>query len=230
MLAATDLDKTSEQLESELGISAPFHDQGVGHFGLRNAVYAIGDTFLEVVSPMQDGTAAGRQIERAGGDCGYMCMFELSDADAMRSRIADAGVRIVWETTRDDIVDLHLHPKDVPGAIVALDVTNPPGSWRWAGPGWEGPAFAAQAPALGGGGLRGLTVAVADPAAAAARWAQLLGISASGATLTLDGGAQTVTFIAADGAAERIVEVAVATPGHTGDVTVAGVRFRRTAE
>ena len=63
VLAAVDLDKTCEQLETELGISAPFHDPGIIHFGLRNAVYAIGDTFLEVVSPVQDGTAAGRQID-----------------------------------------------------------------------------------------------------------------------------------------------------------------------
>ena len=230
VVAAIDLDATAAALEQHLGVHHPFHDEGVGHFGLRNAVFALGDTFIEIVSPTREDTAAGRQIARAGGDCGYMCMFELSDADAMRARIAAAGVRIVWETTRDDIVDLHLHPKDVPGAIVALDVTNPPGSWRWAGPGWEGPAFAAQPPAQGGGGLRGLTVAVADPAAAAARWAQLLGIGSSGTNLSLDGGAQTVAFVPTDGAAERIVEVAVATPGHTGDVTIAGVRFRRTAE
>jgi hypothetical protein len=230
VLAAADLDKTCELLEDELGISEPFHDKGIIHFGLRNAVYPIGDTFLEVVSPVQEGTAAGRQIERAGGDCGYMCMFELSDADAVRSRINAAGVRIVWETTHDDIVDLHLHPKDVPGAIVALDITDPPGSWRWAGPRWEGAAFAAAPPTSAGGGMRGLTVAVADPAAAAARWAHLVGIAAQDVTLNLDGGEQSVTFVPAAGAAERIVEIAVATPGRTGDVTIAGVRFRRTSK
>ena len=230
VLAAADLDKTCEQLETELGISAPFHDEGVGHFGLRNAVYAIGDTFLEVVSPVQDGTAAGRQIERAGGDCGYMCMFELTDAEAVRTRIDDAGVRIVWDTTREDIVDLHLHPKDVPGAIVALDVTSPPGSWRWAGPGWEGPAFAEKQPEVSGGGLRGLTVAVDDPAAAAARWALLLGIDNDDDAVRLDDGRQSVSFVPAAGSAERIVEIYVATPGQTGDVTIAGVRFRRIDE
>jgi hypothetical protein len=227
VLAAADLDKVCEQLEAELGISAPFHDPGIIHFGLRNAVYAIGDTFLEVVSPVRDGTAAGRQLDRNSGDSGYMCMFELADAEAMRRRIADAGVRVIWETSHDDIVDLHLHPKDVPGGIVALDVTEPAGSWRWAGPDWEGAAFRRSAPGQGVGGLRGLTVSVTEPDAAAARWAQLVGVDAVDRRLLLDGGNQHVDFVLGDGGVERIVDIVVATPGRSGDVTIGGVRFVR---
>src|SRR5947209_17732835 len=134
VVAAVDFAATSAALEAALGVRDPFHDEGIVHFGLRNAVYAVGDTFVEIVSPVRGGTAAGRQIERAGGDCGYMCMFEVPDIDATRRRLAETGVRIVHDTTHPDIVDLHLHPKDVPGAIVALDVTRPVGSWRWGGP------------------------------------------------------------------------------------------------
>src|SRR5205823_1269111 len=96
---------------------------------------------VEIVSPLREDTAAGRQIARAGGDCGYMCMFELADEAATRTRVSAAGVRVVHDTAHPDIVDLHLHPKDVPGAIVALDVTRPVGSWRWGGPAWEGSAW-----------------------------------------------------------------------------------------
>jgi hypothetical protein len=141
VVVASDLDATCARLERELAIASPFRDPGIVHFGLANAVYAVGDTFVEVVSPIQDGTAAGRQLSRVGGDCGYMCMFELADAPAVRQRIEDLGVRVVHDTTHDDIVDLHLHPRDVPGAIVALDITDPVGSWRWGGPRWEGDAW-----------------------------------------------------------------------------------------
>src|SRR5689334_16660351 len=119
VLAARDLKSAAASLEAALGVADPFRDEGVGHFGLHNVVYALGDTFVEIVSPVQDGTAAGRQLDRHGGDCGYMAMFELSDEADSRARLADAGVRVVHDTTHDDIVDLHLHPKDVPGAIVA---------------------------------------------------------------------------------------------------------------
>ena len=136
VLAAYDLAAVMRQLESALGVDAPFHDEGVGHFGLHNAVYTLGDCFIEVVSPVRPDTAAGRQLERRGGDSGYMAMFEVTDVSGTRARLDQHGVRVIWDTTHDDIVDLHLHPKDVTAAIVALDITKPRGSWRWGGPAW----------------------------------------------------------------------------------------------
>src|SRR3954468_19648301 len=103
VVAAIDLDATATALEQHLGVHDPFRDKGVGHFGLRNAVYALGDTFLEIVSPVRADTAAGRYLERRGGDCGYMAMFELADAAAVRARLTDLGVRTVWETEHPDI-------------------------------------------------------------------------------------------------------------------------------
>src|SRR3954467_61397 len=102
VVAAIDLDATATALEQHLGVHEPFHDGGVGHFGLRNAVYALGDCFVEVVSPLRPDTAAGRQLDRHGGDCGYMAMFEVDDVIATRARLATQGVRVVWDTTHDD--------------------------------------------------------------------------------------------------------------------------------
>jgi hypothetical protein len=221
VVAAVDLDATCAALEQHLGVRDPFHDEGVGHFGLRNAVYVLGDTFIEVVSPVEDGTAAGRQIARAGGDCGYMCMFEVADEQATRARIAAAGARLVHDHSHDDIVDLHLHPKDVPGAIVALDVTDPVGSWRWGGPRWT-----ATVPEHGPGGLRGLSVAAHDPERLARTWAAVIGVEPQGTRLVLAGGQQDIEFTeAAAGEVERIIEVRADAPGHSGDARIAGVRF-----
>src|SRR3954469_2842499 len=94
VLVARDLDPVVEQLRGELPLAHPFHDPGVAHFGLRNAVMALGDTFVEVVSPQQEGTWAGRQLDRLGGDGGYMVMFQLDDIAAARERIARLGVRV----------------------------------------------------------------------------------------------------------------------------------------
>ena len=224
VLAARTLAPVAEELEAAIGVSDPYRDAGVGHFGLENAVYALGDTFIEIVAPVRDGTAAGRQLDRRGGDCGYMVMFELADAAALRRRLSDTGVRVVWETAHDDIIDLHLHPKDVPGAIVAVDVTDPPGSWRWGGPAWTGTV-----PAHGAGGLRGLTVGAVDPTATAARWAAVLGIDVLGETmLDLAGGHQRLRFVPALSESEQgIVSVGLDVTGPTGVVPVAGVSFDR---
>jgi hypothetical protein len=153
-----------------------------------------------------------------------MAMFELADAAATRERLSQQSVRVVWESVHDDIVDLHLHPKDVPGAIVALDVTEPPGSWRWGGPKWT-----AAVPEHGRGGLTGMTIAVTDPVPVARRWASVLGVPTSAdSELRLDGGRQVIRFVEPE-RVEGIVAAEVAVPSGTptGMITVAGVDFDR---
>lgn len=224
VLAAADLDAVSSQLEQELGVQSPFRDEGVGHFGLRNAVYSLGSSFVEVVSPIRADTAVGRHLERCGGDSGYMVMFEVSDAPATRERLDRLGVRIVWDTTHPDIVDLHLHPKDVGGALVALDITEPVGSWRWGGEEWT-----ATAPKPAPGGVRALTVAVSDPSKVARRWAEVIGLDEPrDATLQLADDGQRIRFTDSGTEAERFVAVAVDVPRRSGPVTISGVTFDRT--
>jgi len=116
----------------------PFADPGVAQFGLCNAVFAAGDTFVEVVAPVEPGTAAGRYLERRGGGGGYMAIFQVPDLAAARRRVDLLGVRVVWTADLPDIAGTHLHPGDVPGAIVSLDWADPAESWRWAGPSWKG--------------------------------------------------------------------------------------------
>src|SRR6516164_4548702 len=180
-LAAANCNATASQLKMTFGWPEPFHDPGVSRFGLTNAVIAVGDTFVEVVAPVRPDTTAGRYLERRGGDGGYMAIFQVPDLAAARRRVAGLGVRVVWAADLPDIAATHLHPRDVPGAIVSLDWANPPQSWRWAGPSWTG-----RAPGHVPGGVTGLTVEVSDPAAAARRWAEVLGIPADEHTAVVE--------------------------------------------
>jgi hypothetical protein len=224
-LVVADCEGTARQLQETFNWPEPFNDPGVGRFGLTNAVFAAGDTFVEVVAPVQPATTAGRYLERRGGDSGYMAIFQMPELAQARRRVADAGVRVVWTADLADIAGTHLHPKDVPGAIVSLDWANPPQSWRWAGPEWTG-----RAPSHPSGGVCGLTVEVIEPAAAAARWAEVLGL-----TVTDDGGTATIRLEAADqelrfvpassGRGEGITEVRLATERLVPTVQIAGVRF-----
>ncbi len=140
VLVAAELEPVADQLREALGLGEPFRDPGVAMFGLENAVFAIGDCFLEIVSPTEPGTAAGRHLERQGGDCGYMVMFDLEDLVGARQRAKDSGVRTVWEIDLPHISGTHLHPADIGGAIVSIDQSVPYGTWRWGGPGWIGDA------------------------------------------------------------------------------------------
>jgi hypothetical protein len=209
-LVARDCGQVAGELRRAFGWPPPFHDPGVGQFGLTNAVFAAGDTFVEVVAPAQPGTTAGRYLDRRGGDGGYMAIFQVPDLAAARRRVADLGVRVVWTADLPDIAGTHLHPRDVPGAIVSLDWAAPEQSWRWAGPAWTG-----QVPDHAPGGVTGLTIEVSDPAAAARRWAAVLGISAadrrSAAVVELPDSGQRLRFVPArSGHGEGITEVRVA--------------------
>ena len=224
-LVARDCGQVAGELRQAFGWPPPFHDPGVGQFGLTNAVFAAGDTFVEVVAPAQPGTTAGRYLERRGGDGGYMAIFQLPDLAAARRRVADLGVRVVWSTDLPDIAGTHLHPRDVPGAIVSLDWAAPEQSWRWAGPSWTG-----QAPGHAPGGVTGLTIEVNDPAAAARRWAAVLGIAAAdgGHTMVVElpEPGQRLRFVPArDGHGEGITEVTIAGLPDGGPWVIGGVRF-----
>ena len=98
---------------------------------------AIGDTYLEVVAPITEGTTANRLLERRGGNGGYMILVQTDDIATDDARIATLGVRKIWETSLDDVIAFHIHPKDISGAIVSIDQMIPPESWRWAGPEWQ---------------------------------------------------------------------------------------------
>ncbi len=222
-LVARDCDQVAAELRRAFGWAPPFHDPGVGEFGLANAVFAAGDTFVEVVAPVQAGTTAGRYLERRGGDGGYMAIFQVPDLTAARRRVAGLGVRVVWTADLPDIGGTHLHPGDVPGAIVSLDWAAPEQSWRWAGPAWTG-----QAPGHAPGGVTGLTIEVNDPAAVAQRWAAVLGIPvADGATPSRwRPRASVLRFVPAqDGRGEGITEVTIAGLPGGGPWLIGGVRF-----
>jgi Glyoxalase-like domain len=176
VLVASDLEQTAAKLRATLGLGEPFRDPGVGAFGLANVVFALGDCFIEVVSPIQAQTAAGRQLQRRG-EGGYMVIFDIEgkdDFEGARSRALALGVRAVWQIELGDIATTHLHPADMRGAIVSIDRSEPYGSWRWGGPRWTGSVGVGAA-----GELAGVSIAVADPAAVAARWGEVLGVAVS---------------------------------------------------
>lgn len=170
-LVAKDLDPVVDDLCATLGIEVAFNDPGVEGFGLKNAVMPIGDTFLEVICPVQEGTTAGRLLKRRGGDGGYMVIVQTQDLEADRARMDELGVRIVWEIKLEDAAAIHLHPRDIGGAIFSFDAMTPPDSWRWAGPIWQEKVKTGIVTEIIGAEIQST-----DPAAMAARWAQVLAL------------------------------------------------------
>jgi len=115
VIVARDLEKVVGDLTAVLGIEVAFNDPSVREFGLRNAIMPVGDTFLEVVSPVDPDATAKRYLERRRGDGGYMLIIQCDDLDRDRERVGSIGVRTVWKADLAAIRGTHLHPKDTGG-------------------------------------------------------------------------------------------------------------------
>jgi catechol 2,3-dioxygenase-like lactoylglutathione lyase family enzyme len=136
-MIAPDLDPIVDELCDTFGLRVCFHDPGVAEFGLRNALLLVGDQFIEVLSPVREGTTVQRLLDKRGGAGGYMAIFEVDDLDRRVEQLADHDVRVVWAGDLPDIRGRHLHPSDVGGTLVSIDEPVPAGSWRWGGPDWQ---------------------------------------------------------------------------------------------
>lgn len=169
VMVAEDLDGTERRIQDELGVRLCYRDPGVATFGLRNALFPVGDQLLEVVSPTRPGTTAGRLLEKRGGDGGYMVIVEVDDLAPLRARFAECDARIVYEAAVPGITGLHLHPADVGGAILSVDRTDEWGEWPWAGPDWRRHVDTTVVSEV-----LAVTIEALDPPAMAARWAELL--------------------------------------------------------
>jgi catechol 2,3-dioxygenase-like lactoylglutathione lyase family enzyme len=175
-MIAPDLDPIVDELRTTFGLQVCFHDPGVAEFGLRNALLLVGDQFLEVLSPIREGTTVQRLLDKRGGAGGYMAIFEVDDLDRRVEHLAANGVRIVWSGDLDDIRGRHLHPSDVGGTLVSIDQPVPNGSWRWGGPDWEARAAELTADAAVSA-IAGATVSGDDGDVLRDRW-ELLDLAA----------------------------------------------------
>jgi hypothetical protein len=190
-LVASELPPVQNALFELLGLDDAFVDEGVSQFGLQNIVMTIGSTFLEVVSPVQADTTAGRLLERRGGDGGYMVIVQVDDLAAEAGRLEAAGIRKVFEIDEARAKTVHMHPRDVPGAIASMDQMDPPQAWYWAGTDWETRA------ARHVSAITGVQVQCREPLASAQKWSRAYnrGIDISGDVPTLRFDTGEVRFV-----------------------------------
>ena len=173
-LVAHDLDAVVADLGRVLGLEVAFNDPGVAMFGLRNAVLPVGTQFIEVVSPVAAGTAAGRQLARLGGDGGYMVISHTDDQGPFRERATALGIRTAFEADDHGYQIWQLHPGDTGGSFLEIDVQpggdDPYGPWSPAGPDWQR-AVRTDVVSL----ISAVELAVPDPDTTSTRWREILG-------------------------------------------------------
>lgn len=222
-LVAHDLEAVREALHDAFGLEVAFRDPGVATFGLHNAVLPVGDQFIEIVSPTRGGTAGGRQLERLGGDGGYMVICHTDDHETLRKRVAGLGVRTAIDADDHGYRIYQLHPKDTGGSFLEIDFQpggeDPGGPWMPAGKHWQ---RARRTEVVNG--IRAVEVQCRAPEATAARWSEITQAPAADRVLQLDNA--RVTFV--EGPVDSLVGVTLSAsdPQRAGERhTICGVRF-----
>ncbi|MDP6564079.1 MAG: VOC family protein [Alphaproteobacteria bacterium] len=245
-LVAGELAPAVDELAAVLGLETCFHDPAVAKYGLENALLPVGGNFLEVVAPVQEGTAAGRYLDRRGGDGGYIVILQCDDIEDRRARMAELGVRVANALDYGDFVGMQLHPRDTGGSMLETDWNDgsqaADGPWHPAGSDWQAAVRTEWTTAMTAAELQS-----DDPAALAARWAEILdrpvGTGADGnPEIQLDNavlrfaaaadgrgeGLGGVDLQAADAAAILAEATARGLPVAGDTVTLCGTRFRLT--
>jgi hypothetical protein len=217
-LVAGELAPVREQIFDILGLIADYDDPGVGAFGLCNSVMAIGESFLEVVCPKEEGTAASRLLGRRGGDGGYMVIALVDSIQSVSRRIESLQMRKIWEVDREEVSAFHVHPKDIGAAIVSFDEMRPSNEWLWAGPGWR------DRKSSNVGGITAVDVQADDPEAIATKWAAAFGttfhLKGDVLLMPLDGG--HIRFLeAADGRGDGLAAVEFSVTDRSAIITAA---------
>jgi hypothetical protein len=160
---------------------------------MRNSVFAVGDTFVEVLQPESDDAPSARFLARRGGPGGYMLIVQVDDLAAVRKRVDALGIRIVHDAEPAHVHGviasaLHLHPVDTGGAIMSFDQMDPADGWAWAGRSWRSHVHTDVVAAI-----VGVEFTSGDPGALAERFGRLVDRAVSAdRVIELDGGRVTV--------------------------------------
>lgn len=140
-LVAEDLETASDNMAAVLGLQVCLHDPRVGVFGLRNSLFVVGTNFIEIVSPKEEGTAAGRFFKNFEGRGGYMAIFDCPNPDERAKHANAIGVRTAYTIDRPFYTARQLHPRDARATMVEFDRSiggdEPEGFYSPAGEGWQ---------------------------------------------------------------------------------------------
>ncbi len=172
-LVANKLAPVIDDFRAVFGLEVGHRDPSVKTFGLENALLPVGSQFIEVVAPIQEGTAGGRYLERRHGDGGYMTILQCDEHAPRKRRAAELGIRKVLEDDSPEYSIMQLHPRDTGGTFLEIDFQKggeaPDGPWMPAGRNWK--------PAVRTGVVRAIAAAEiqsAEPDALAARWSKIV--------------------------------------------------------
>ena len=118
-----------EDLEEAIGYHQRLYGAEVAHRetmerdGVREALIAVGDSFLQLLEPLRDDPPVAKFLERNGGPGVHHVGYGVQDVAATLEDLKDMGVRVVDDVPRHGsrgCIVAFLHPKGAMGVLVEL--------------------------------------------------------------------------------------------------------------
>jgi len=177
-LVAPTLEPVITDISGIMGLNVCYRDGNVAKYGLENALLPVDTILLEVVAPTQNGTAAGRFLDKTGGRGGYMAIFCCDDPDERKRNAKEMGVRVANVIDHAPYHGVQLHPRDCRAAFIEFNHTagsdDVLGPYPPAGPDWQKSIRKDVTQAL-----TGVEMESPEPQALADHWGRIIGIAVS---------------------------------------------------
>ncbi|MCX8528428.1 MAG: methylmalonyl-CoA epimerase [Candidatus Nanopelagicales bacterium] len=120
-IAVPDLDEAIAFYKRAFGLKV-VHEEVNEEQGVREAMLAIGDSYLQLLVPLTPESTIGKFLDRSGPGIQQMA-FAVDDVEAAAADLRAAGVRVLYDQakvgTGGSLVNF-CHPKDCGGVLVEL--------------------------------------------------------------------------------------------------------------
>ena len=120
-LAVSDLEAAIEFYTEVWGLPLA-HREVVEEQGVEEAMFAIGESYIQLLAPLGPDTSVGRYIEKKGEGLHHIA-YRVSDINGELDRLKAAGVSLIDETPRRGSRNTRIafvHPKGNRGVLVEL--------------------------------------------------------------------------------------------------------------
>lgn len=120
-LAVSDLDQAIQLYRDVWGLTLE-HREIVEDQGVEEAMLRIGESYIQLLSPLGDDTSVGRFIQKRGEGLHHIA-YEVGDLEVALQRLKNEGVELIDESPRRGSRNTKVafvHPKGNRGVLVEL--------------------------------------------------------------------------------------------------------------
>lgn len=124
-IAVTDLDAAIEYYEQTFGCTVA-HREVVEKDGVEEALLAVADSFVQLLTPVRDDSPVAKYLEKKGEGLHHVG-YRVSDCAAALERVKAEGHRVIDEAPRPGsrgTTVAFVHPKAAFGTLIELVQEN----------------------------------------------------------------------------------------------------------